>query len=518
MVKQSTLSEAYSLLGLEKGATLDQVRSAYKQLALRLHPDKNQGNAEATTQFQQLAEAYGVLQKHIQAASHSYSDDDYDDFYSDFDSDDDEYYRYFYDDDYEEMERMAFFMFFFDEVLSGRSGRGYGRFARPSRGYRASESPAERAARLQRQQEQQARDEQRRAEEAQRREQQRVERKAFEARMREKERKEAEERQRAKAASKKAEAESRRRQAAETAQAQQERAQTLRSAAFTAARAGDAKLVKKSIWEDSVDLAGGEVKMGCEKFVKKQPQDPQETLLHIAAQKGDVDLVEWLNAHSADPEERNSVGLSAFHVALQHGYIPILKHFFDAYNPKYEDHNSIYSLSPPDSLLSLALESGEPEVVWMILDSGLADTQDISNAWTRITSTEGRKALLVGIGQNAGKFAEIQNLLMRFGGFTPPPTPPVTNQVRERSDSSSTKDDSSASEALPQGGSYRGRGCGGHVHSTRGGFNRQGQYDQPYPPTHGRATSDQSQSHDGRGKQRGRGRGRGRARGRGRGN
>lgn len=112
------------------------------------------------------------------------------------------------------------------------------------------------------------------------------------------ERREAEERQRAKAALKKAEAETRRRQAAQTAQAQQERAQTLRSATFAAARAGDVKLVKKSVWEDSVDPAGGEVKTGCEKFVEKQPQDPQETLLHIAAQKGDVDLVEWLNAHS----------------------------------------------------------------------------------------------------------------------------------------------------------------------------------------------------------------------------
>lgn len=112
------------------------------------------------------------------------------------------------------------------------------------------------------------------------------------------ERKEAEDRQKAKAASKKAAAENQRMKAAQTAQAQQQRVQTLRSATFAAARAGNAVQVKKGVWEDEVDPAGGEVKVGCENYVRVQPQDPKETLLHIAAQKGDADLVEWLDAHS----------------------------------------------------------------------------------------------------------------------------------------------------------------------------------------------------------------------------
>lgn len=67
------------------------------------------------------------------------------------------------------------------------------------------------------------------------------------------------------------------------------RAQTLRSAVFAAARAGDAARVKKGVWEDAVDAAGPE-ELG---------KGKGETLLHIAAKRGDVELVKWLDEHSA---------------------------------------------------------------------------------------------------------------------------------------------------------------------------------------------------------------------------
>lgn len=60
----------------------------------------------------------------------------------------------------------------------------------------------------------------------------------------------------------------------------------------------DATKVKKGVWEDNVDAAGGEVKRGCEAFVTHSPADPKETLLHIAAKNGDAELVQWLEAHS----------------------------------------------------------------------------------------------------------------------------------------------------------------------------------------------------------------------------
>jgi hypothetical protein len=73
--------------------------------------------------------------------------------------------------------------------------------------------------------------------------------------------------------------------------------QTLRSAAFAAARSGNAEKVKKCIYEDEVDAAGGEIKNGCESFVDRKPNDPSETLLHIAAKMGNADLMGWLDTH-----------------------------------------------------------------------------------------------------------------------------------------------------------------------------------------------------------------------------
>jgi hypothetical protein len=67
---------------------------------------------------------------------------------------------------------------------------------------------------------------------------------------------------------------------------------------FAAARQRDADKVKKGVWENSVDAAGGEIKPNCSEFVRNEPEDPNETLLHIATKHGDLDLVEWLDAHS----------------------------------------------------------------------------------------------------------------------------------------------------------------------------------------------------------------------------
>jgi len=112
------------------------------------------------------------------------------------------------------------------------------------------------------------------------------------------ERLEAERRQKAKNQTKKAKAEAERKSSEERAQALKRKAQEIRSAVFTAARKGDAERVKKGIWEDAVDPSGGEIKPDSAGFVKTSPEDPQETLLHIAITNDDLDLVKWLDSHS----------------------------------------------------------------------------------------------------------------------------------------------------------------------------------------------------------------------------
>mgnify|MGYP001411140603 CR=1 FL=1 len=51
----------YKLLGVEKSATPEEIKKAYRKLALKYHPDRNKGNKEAEEQFKKISEAYAVL-------------------------------------------------------------------------------------------------------------------------------------------------------------------------------------------------------------------------------------------------------------------------------------------------------------------------------------------------------------------------------------------------------------------------------------------------------------------------
>ncbi len=51
----------YEVLGVERAASVEEIKKSYRKLAVKYHPDKNPGDKAAEDQFKELGEAYEIL-------------------------------------------------------------------------------------------------------------------------------------------------------------------------------------------------------------------------------------------------------------------------------------------------------------------------------------------------------------------------------------------------------------------------------------------------------------------------
>src|SRR6185312_1037551 len=61
MASTMTKRDYYEILGVNKNSTADEIKKAYRKVAMQFHPDRNPGDKQAEDKFKEAAEAYEVL-------------------------------------------------------------------------------------------------------------------------------------------------------------------------------------------------------------------------------------------------------------------------------------------------------------------------------------------------------------------------------------------------------------------------------------------------------------------------
>lgn len=126
-----TQKDYYRILGIDKDATSQQVKEAYRKLALQYHPDRNKGDLHAVEKMKELNEAYAVLsdtakRKRYDGIRQEYGAHAYDQFRQGY-SDQDIFRGSDVNQIFEEMAKTFGFRHF-DEVFREFYGQGYRTF------------------------------------------------------------------------------------------------------------------------------------------------------------------------------------------------------------------------------------------------------------------------------------------------------------------------------------------------------------------------------------------------------
>jgi DnaJ family protein C protein 7 len=74
-LKKAQRKDYYKIVGVEKTATGDEIKKAYRKMAVKLHPDKNPGDSHAEEKFKDLQEAYETLSDPQKRAAYDNGDD-----------------------------------------------------------------------------------------------------------------------------------------------------------------------------------------------------------------------------------------------------------------------------------------------------------------------------------------------------------------------------------------------------------------------------------------------------------
>ena len=61
MARMAEKQDYYEVLGVDRSASPEEIKKAYRKLAVQYHPDKNPGDKNAEEKFKEVGEAYEVL-------------------------------------------------------------------------------------------------------------------------------------------------------------------------------------------------------------------------------------------------------------------------------------------------------------------------------------------------------------------------------------------------------------------------------------------------------------------------